>query len=601
MGLHSNVPFSLIFEQGYKRQEVTNFCTDAHFPDTFVPVEIIENVELKVTFNSNDDQAKFYFEGLESIELQDDGEGDDERFITPSPEPLVLFKNDYFPLIPGKYLLKVVQAGISYYSIVKVSPKQITEDQWEMMKREIEGYVQGLGRELVKSHSFFPDDHNDLFSPNRLSQIQIIEKHYHSLMAAMNDLYSKANYRVKKEYKMMAAERAKKLDERTIGHRMRRLESDQKLLAPSPTFDYDLPENRWVKKIIGFLLNVLKEWNEIAGQYLDQLQMDRRELERFSSYQENTRLEMNDKVRTLEEFSCFYRETKKMYSSLLFMTRAGWYKEVKEPRLEPPNQVMFLDSRYRAIYRVYRDLKKERLEPLAKTYRLQWKRSEKLYELWGILQLIEMLKELDFTPYDGWVFSNAMKQIPTLEPGTIISFKKETIRVNLVYDTEIPLVGRETDRNSHPIYTSSRNNRPDARLDLFQDRLFIGSLMIDFKYRPLKYIWDHSLLKTRTKLTSMEQLLNYSSACRSLYLFGAGSIATSINPVYEVWAAYPDQYGEDQASIKSDDFDIRLVPLTPGKSKKRAIDDLRSVIRGMLIRKNQFHLFNVPSSGQLME
>ena len=75
---------------------------------------------------------------------------------------------------------------------------------------------------------------------------------------------------------------------------------------------------------------------------------------------------------------------------------APWFQETKGIMPQTIPMIVFRDPRYAVIYRLYRNLKhpKDSLS-ISSFYQFQWKRTDKLYELWCFLQFIKALYAKD--------------------------------------------------------------------------------------------------------------------------------------------------------------------------------------------------------------
>jgi Domain of unknown function (DUF2357)/PD-(D/E)XK nuclease superfamily len=591
MDIHSKLPFCLEFKMGRTSEIVTNFYQNEDSIPNNSYVTLKENVQIDVLFNSEANDAKFFFEGLESIPERYVEEEDGEPYLPPSINPITIFNKDSYPLIPGSYLIRVECSGVRYYSLVKVIPTRVTEEQWEVMKEEVEAQLTGLAQDLIKSRLGLVDNTLKMLAPRQISQFLVLQKHYVKALAAITDLYTKANYRIKKNYEMVPIERAKRVDERSFIHRLRYPENQTQIKSPINKFEYDLPENRWTKKIVEYVINNLKEFNILVSGYADSISYEiESELRYYAEFQENTKNVLIEKEKVLKKLKEYLSITQKMQNAFQVLQSTRWYQDVNEYKQCPLPHVMQLDARYRVLYQLYREMKldtpKLGIDP---TYALQWKRTDKLYEIWGFIQLINLVKELNFNPIEGWIynkeFTNNRSLIPSLKPGTVICFKKNNLTLKLIYDSEIPYQRQDTNLENKPIYISGNNNRPDARLDVYDELTYIGSLIIDFKYRNKKSVWDIQTVNTNLKNKTMSQLLIYGSSCKSVHLYGENKGFTHINPIQEVWAAYPIQHETSKPIEKYEDHHLKLIKLSPRHNNDKLLMALDDVINQILNRK----------------
>lgn len=595
MDIHTDIPFDLYFKQSNEVIKPIQYFKNETSISEESYIELIENKELYVTFFSKDKEAKFFFEGLESLPERDVELEDGVAYLPSSSEPVVILKNDYYPLIPGMYLIRVELNSNSYYAMVKIIPNQITNQQWILMKDQVEEHLVGLSQDLIKRKLGVGNHSRNLIPTNQMLQFLIIKKHYALVTPAIIDLNKKANYKIKKIYKMVPIERAKIVDEKSYIHRLRFPENQSEIKAPIHVFNYDLPENRWLKLIVKNIIDFLIEFNTALSHHLEITKIEISSLNSFAIYQESTRNVIKEKKEVLNYLETTYKTSRKMMNTFQILSYSSWYLEVNEHEKSPLPHVMNLDSRYRSIYQLYRELNHENAElKLDPAYALQWKRTDKLYEVWGFIQIINILKEkLDFIPVNGWIYSaNFLEKsiIPILSSNTAVEFEKESVKLRLVYDGEIPLVRVETNESTNPIYTTGSNNMPDIRLDIYEENMYMGSLIIDFKYRSKGSIWAKSRINTRAKTTTMTQLISYGISCRSYYLLGGRVGVTHLNPVHEVWAIHPT-HKEGYSSMEShEDYHLKLIKMSPSHSNSHIIEAMDSAINNILKIKETFAL-----------
>ncbi|WP_066255455.1 DUF2357 domain-containing protein [Neobacillus drentensis] len=548
-------------------------------------IEIKENIELTVTFSSNRDDAKFFMDGLEALpepKLHVDPL-EREVYLAPSEKPVALFDNTkaYYPLIPGLYRIMVVCDEQRYFSGVKVIPKQIEETQWEIMKEEIEKEVSGLAREVILQKNGL-NHRLGAISQGLLEQFIVINNRFPSVMAALSDLYRKVNYRISKDYQVVPKEKARFVDEKTIRHCGSNPNRNQVLMTPRNSINYDLLENRFVKKIIISISKTLTGFME---------GVQNSEINIRNSKDAGPFRTVVEKERTLSELKKLGEVAGKMRGAIQWIKTAPWFERIGTYQFSDIPPVMNSDPRYRALYQLYRELKNEQFQlQIHHSYSYQWKRTDKLYEIWGYLQFIKALagEELGFVPEKGWLYSQTPDGnsllVPTLPANTEVEFRKDELRVHLVYEALLPSQSRLTTMKE-PLYTRGTHNCPDGRLDVYRNERFIGTIIFDFKYRPRNSIWNENLIVNNQRNEVMQQLVSYGDHLHSPYLFGDGShpLVSTMSPVQEVWAIYPNRYGTC-GSKDYPDHKVSLIELTPGLDHAYFVEKLKLTIDKLVQR-----------------
>lgn len=602
MDTRSNqVPFTLQFIQPdgmYTPPTVLNatvFYTqeEALYLEGNEPIlEITENKNLSVLFTNCDENARFYMDGLEmipgkSVETDENG----ETYILPSTNEQPLFTYDYFPLIPGHYQVMVIVGETKYYSLISVKTKEMTKEQWKIMIQEMENIIKGLAQDLVRKQIGTDRSIFGNLPPQLLHQFFVLRKHFPSVMAALSDLENKVNFRIQKEYVVVPIVKAKQTDEETIRYRLSHPEKKNTLKSPIRQIYYDLPENKWVKRIVETIVNKLTLFKEGIEEAKNIVHDEIHHLSQYQ-YKDSTKLVIAEKELIINHLHQYGELAKKMRIAFELIRQSSWYQSIPQTNNYSVPHVMHSDVRYRALYQLYRDINNDdyRVE-LDPSYAYQWKRTDRLYEIWGFIQLINFLtKNLDYKPIKGWLYdrdyNHKVHVIPRLSPDTIVSFRKDEIQLNLVYDGTLPYESKKA-MNDQPLWAMDSHNRPDGRLDVYKDKEYLGSLIFDFKYRPRKNIWRADKVRQSNRTDVMRQLTSYASGISSPYLFdmrGTGRFQ-ALRPIHEVWAIHPSKEGNEKTKEYSD-HRLKIVQLSPGHENQHVSDELQIAIQEVLERKN---------------
>lgn len=603
------IPFKVIFRQNpnhpsEKEIPVTNFVQDEthlyRMDDENVP-EVVENKHLLLEFICEDETARLYMDGLDTLPERDLEFGEDDiAYISPELSPVYLYTNGrdsdnrdgYYPLIPGHYRIKVVVKNVSYYSWLKVQPKQITEEQWVSMRDEVEETLNGLAQDLVRKNASLGINSSLPIPIHILRKLYIVKKDYLKWVNSLKTIQTEPRMRVRKEYNLVPGGKAGIVDATSIRYRSRHPESRDYVYTPKHTRNHNLLENQWIKKIVRFISREMNELLDYLHSHKEKIQREIKDERRFH-HDEHIKIRLNSKV--LDELIEYERFVRRVRSECLLVLKEKWMEEVEEAQALSIPHVLHLDSRYRQLYQLYRLLKNEELSiTLDTNYDYYWKRTDLLYEIWGFLQLIDGLQQetVGFEVVKGWIFdtnpNSKTIKVPFLEPGTVVEFKKENIRLRLVYDEILPFDKKNTALDK-PIYANDTHNRPDARMDIYKDDEYIGTIMVDFKYRPVNAIWTNS---RRKKNDVMRQLISYRENMSSPFLYNNkfSSQWHIFRPVHEVWAVYPKHEYNRQPKNPMDSYQVRLMELTPLEEKngfhlgiaeaiKKVVDDYHHILQ----------------------
>jgi hypothetical protein len=311
-------------------------------------IEVQENRGLTLTFHSDWEESKLFMDGLDSLPLRglerDPQNG--EVYLYPNEKPVTLFDhtNNFYPLIPGIYQIRIIHHGQPNYAWVKVVPKQLDEAQWEQMKDELEREMEGLAKDHLLKKSSLSSSMGGV-SLSLLEQFFVINNRFSSVMAALTDLYRKVNYTIQKEYPSGRSRDLEGKYARQIGS-----ESDRgyAIKTASQSIIYDLPENRLSKKIIESISKTLKE-------FISEIE----EIQKSRGTTLHLGIFPNDEI--YFELGRLKGKAGKMKGAIQWIKTAPWYETVGSYRDSSIPFVMNSDSRYRALFQIYRELNNEKI------------------------------------------------------------------------------------------------------------------------------------------------------------------------------------------------------------------------------------------------
>ncbi|MFT8343561.1 MAG: DUF2357 domain-containing protein, partial [Clostridium beijerinckii] len=517
-------------------------------------------------------------------------------YIEPSNNLIDLYTVDNFPLIPGTFRMIVEIHNKKFYSKMKVEPKLFTEKELEVVKEDLEEEINGLAFELIKKNisigEVFIED-----LPIDLYKFLIIENKFFSVMAALEDLKIKPNYKIKKIYKTVREDEVKSIDEITIRNHLEGNLEEGFLKQPTIELDYDLPENQWIKKIVIEIGIFLKEFIEVSENFVYKKKINIKKLKRYK----NNENKIKDEERTIEYVVNLMDLATKMKNAINILNSVEWFKSVSNRIGINLPHTLFFDSRYNLIYKLYQQLRGNDFTiTLDNKFAFQWKRTDKLYEMWCFVKISRIVigEKLGFRIDSGWLFNQTIESnkvlIPELEPSTRLSFKKDDIYMNLTYDDSIPNYSSETSIYNTPLYITSSNRQPDGRIDVYKRDVYIGSIILEFKYRDRKGLWAVNYTRYQREMNSnvIKQLTAYGDNCSTRYLFikegeKGSKYKNSIRPVMRVLIFYPKRTDVDIEIDEVEDHNLKFVRFTP-EVLKNAEESLELSILELLERAEEY-------------
>lgn len=620
-----SVVFTHVFQNGTREEtEVSSFVEHlSDWDETMHTYTVLrENVNLELRFRCEDEDARCYmdgFDGLADGRLLVDHENE-ENYLGCNGH-VTLYRHstsdNYYPYIPGLYSLRVETSdGRTFYTLVKVISNRLFEDQLKTMRSEVESKLKGVALDVIrKQHS--PKSLEALrVNPVLFRQFQVLQHYFADIYAIVSDLAQKVRSSVKKEYHMQSAEKSAHVDVVSIQHRLKRPDTSNLVKSVQKRMDYDLPENRMLKAILEKWIRLLHEFVETMDRTIKGLT-----LKSNKDYSFTISLPLERKRRLVEELKEYRGKAMRMNGALSQVKSSHWYQEVSYRKAQLVPEVMFVDVRYRKLYQIDQALYGDEL-PVHTGLGHQWKRTDQLYEIWGWLQVVGVVEEFqqyrEFSKFtrrpgpddDGGVVSTARPMrlgdrlvhdlgingrgewvgdrlvrgtwpnsrrdvhddgisVQPVAKDNMIMFSFGETRVHITYDGTIPGNPEGTEKFGVPIYTTGTNNNPDVRIDLFLRDIFVGTIMLDMKYRKKYALTD-----------SMRQLTSYADNVRSPYIYGKKRWQ-KYRPVHQVLVLYPEKHG----GMEVDELDgrsISLVPLTPAEDQTVFKKTLRCLVVEML-------------------
>jgi len=110
--------------------------------------KIEENDDIDLYFNSTDSSARLYLDALECCPANERIMVDDEGLVycTPADEIIKIYRSDsnYDALRVDLLQLTVVCESTRYNSFLQIVPKQLSSQEWTIMRDDLENEIRGL-------------------------------------------------------------------------------------------------------------------------------------------------------------------------------------------------------------------------------------------------------------------------------------------------------------------------------------------------------------------------------------------------------------------------------------------------------------------------
>lgn len=571
-----HLPFQLEFKScSVKESCIFNNITfyddinDIYAKNNGSSFKIYEGTDLFVKLTVlNDADVALSMDGLELIDVPELQHGD-ETFLQATNGFIKLFDHDDFPLPPGNYII-VVKVGLVRYSAdFEVMASRFGNDTWKFMAREIVEKVKLLAFDIVKKKTAISNIPVKSFEIGALVlKMNVIDSYYNKVIASLDGLCGGAHHKISKQYVLESALSRGKRDSKS--QRLNtRIKYPSYAYIPVKYTDYNLPENVYIKILVLRLDKLLNSFLEELDM-LEEYFYSKLDADEYGRNNNTNNYKKNKGALTI--VSDYYGKSCRIISSIRKLEETEWFKNINANVItKVPSQSM-LDPRYGILSKLSKDLKDKTINySLDSNLSVVWKRSDNLYEMWCFIKIIEGFQSLNFeldTDF-GFFDDNGTIRISTIKKGDVFHLHKGPIIIKMYYDTSMPNDDSVTDRLNNPLYVTKGNNTPDCRIDFyysFVDRVYyVGSLIIDFKYRTKKAFWDSN----DSFRSSRAQLNAYKNLPKTKYfsIKNENLSKNSISPIKEVWAIYPDKFFPT-AEVDAFSECIKLYSLVPGYEDK---------------------------------
>lgn len=536
---------------------------------------IKENDEMDLYFNSTDKEARLYLDALECCPSSNRIMVDDEGFVycTPGEEVIKLYRSDssYDALRVDVLQISVICGLNSYFSFLKIAPKQLSLEEWKIMRDDLEIEIQGLAQDIVRRNIGLGDEAKGLLPPDDLYAFLIINKNAHAIMSALLDIKDKPKYKLKKRYEEVDESKNREIDTETVKKYLQRGALNHTLFVPRRDIVYDIQENRLLKKII-------KAYDEKLAHFIDvicsTLNYRKQRLIRYPKHS----LYDEKYIQGLESYLATAEKLKKITN---IIKSAEWFQTVKNPEDMFIPHSFAVDSRYGSLYRMYSEMNKRNFSvQLDPQYSYSWKKSSSLYEMWCYICICRSFLQ-EYTEVGLRVQDIFMKDhlFPFLKSGTKILLENEDSAVEIIYDSVLPKKSEQVKLYGHPLYITGKHTRPDICINMYSKKSgwYVGSFIIECKYRSLKAFWYGNTWSSR------EQIKAYHNDSKSpLFFNGFLDLFTSSRPVLHVFTFTPDIFDEREYS----DDQVTLLTFRPTRDRdivekvcERLIDEVSNAVK----------------------
>jgi hypothetical protein len=588
MAMHpENEGISITFFIG--RQEIQRAVTQ------YSVIEVFERENLYVSYTANQEDAYLYIDGLDgydSLKLHLDEEG--IPCLRPGTGRFSLYSdvNEDYPLIPADYMVFVKRKGDvsdSFEATLRVRPNNITEDQLDVMRDELNEMVRGLAYDRTRmSHGIKLYRERGLLPPLMLAEFVILKHMVKELEVTLEDLARCPGQHLERHYREVKATINCKQDAKSsrwlLSLQGRRANAAAKsmvqpevILGIIDSLTYDTPENRMV---LGFLHYASSQMEVVLRAIRCTITEEQRAIETRAPYivlQKSTSHEvraLKTKIMSLESME---REMKKGIFYVRKYMDHPVFKGIKP--LSDSNHFSLKiqrDWRYKRVFTWWKRLRAQDFKiPLSHDFKVQWKRTDVLYEYWCYIKTIIALEHAGYMPVSGWIYDahKASPELvfPVLQDDTLVEMVKGTIRLSVLFNEKMARAKRSALRVKRILYMEGTNYKPDIRIDVFDNDVYSGSIIVDAKYRKRLNIWNNDRVEDENRPKNMNILQNYSNSLKFV------EDPAGVSKAIKVIALHPS-YGPEVEDIE--DTNVSLIQLRPKERLTHYSEYLARLIEG---------------------
>ena len=588
MAMHpENKGISVMFFIG--RQEIRRNVTQDSV------IEVFERENLYVSYTANQEDAYLYIDGLDgydSLKLHLDEEGIPCLRAGTVRFPLYSDVNEDYPLIPGDYMVCVKRKGEvsdSFEATLRVRPNNITEDQLEVMRDELNEMVQGLAYDRTRmSHGITLYGERGLLPPLVLAEFVILKHMFKELGVTLEDLARRPDRNLERHYRVVKSNINCKQDAKSSrwllsvqGQRAnaaaKSIVQPEIILGIIDSLSYDTPENRMV---LGFLHYVSSQMEVVLRAIRCTITEEQRAIETRAPYivlQKSTCHEVRALKTKIMSLELMERE---MIKGIFYVRKYMDHPVFKE--LKPLSDSNYFslkvqrDWRYKRVFTWWKQLRTRDFKiPLSHDFKVQWRRTDVLYEYWCYIKTIIALEHAGYTPVSGWIYdSHKTSQelvFPVLQDGTLVELVKGTIRLSVLFNEKMARAKRSALTFKRILYMEGTNYKPDIRIDVFDNHVYSGSIIVDAKYRKRLNIWNNDRVEDENRPKNMNTLQNYSNSLK--YVGDPAGVSKAIRVI----ALHPS-YGPEVEDME--DTNVSLIQLRPKERLTHYSEYLAGLIEG---------------------
>lgn len=473
-------------------------------------------------------------------------------------------------LVPGRYDVSLIRGNNKYYGFYFIKSSNTTWDSLIYMRNYIENYVRGLSYDIYSQRnnkSNYIPNVDEIF----INKYVYLDKKKYVLISSLDSIIKNPITSIEKTYSYThKSKRPTNKSQRWINKKGYKF--NQNIYQPDIFYEKksieckNINENRFLKNLIQEIYNIiLKILNEFKIEYecvnkrIDEYQIrakksiarkQKANSEKYISkrtiYSINEDLnisknELDKYTLELNQIKEYIDNISKIKNSLSFYLNESWLLNIESDLNYTVSSKIIKNKYYNEVYEIYKNLSGCNKDGQNKIS-FPHKKTSKLFEIYNFLLIKDIFEDIGFIWTGGWLKekNNILSFNGDLKSEDYIVLEYKNYKVKIIYDK---IIQRSKDLTSEGNTESQisakqklKNIRPDIIIEFYKEDDFLEAIIVEVKYRKLKYIHnDIENTEVDEQLESYRELEYYDSNLKA--------IRSRVMPIAKVIAIYPKQKG----------------------------------------------------------
>ena len=490
-------------------------------------------------------------------------------------------------LVPGTYDIKIMRGNYIYKGYYFIKSSNTTWDSLIYMRNYIENYVRGLSYDIYSQQngkSNYRPNVDEIF----INKYIYLDKNKYVLISSLDSIIKNPITSIEKTYSYThKSKRPTHKSLRWINKKSYKF--NQNIYQPYIFYEKksieckNINENKFLKNLIQEIYNIiLKLLNEFKIEYEcvnKRINQYKTRAEKSRARKQNANHEkyiskrtidyidgdLNISTNELKKWSLELKQIKdyidnisKIKNSLSFYLNESWLLNIENDLNYIIPSKIIKNKYYNQVYEIYKYLSGCNKDGQNKVS-FPHKKTSKLFEIYNFLLIKDIFEDIGFIWTEGWLKekNNILSFNGDLKSEDYIVLKYKNYKIKIVYDKIIQRSKDLTSERNAESQISAKQNlkniRPDIIIEFYKEGDFLEGIIVEVKYRKLKYIHNEvENTEVDEQLESYRELEYYDSNLER--------IRSRMMPIAKVIAIYPKQKGAKRI-VNSTYSNILFLPI----------------------------------------